>query len=155
MTYVDWAKSVPPEITGDAVWRVESYRLSLFAADLAWTDVSKLVQDRRTISLADQLYRSAGAVSSDIVEGYSRSSHKDQARFYEYALGSAREARNWYYEGRHVLGQLVCAHRLQLLTQVIRLLLTMIPNERALVLKDEPADYQFAPAFLEMVVPMP
>lgn len=137
MNYNDWMRTVPTEITGDPLWHVEAYRLALFASDLAWPDVSRLVQDRRTVSLSDQLYRSVGAVSSDIAEGYSRKSHKDQARFYEYGLGSAREGRNWYYEGRHVLGEKVTSHRLKLLTQVVRLLLTMIPNERAFVLKED------------------
>ncbi len=29
MTYDDWLKSVPTEITGDALWKMEVYRLSL------------------------------------------------------------------------------------------------------------------------------
>lgn len=148
MTYTEWTRTVPLEITGDPLWTVEAYRLSLFAADLAWPDVSKLAADRRTIGLSDQLYRSVGAISSDIAEGYSRLSHKDQARFYEYALGSARESRNWYYEGRHILGQPVESHRLKLLTQIIRLLLTMIPNERACALKEDSSEYLAANFFL-------
>ncbi len=156
MNYNDWMRTVPAEITGDPLWSVEAYRLALFASDLAWPDVSKLVQDRRTVSLSDQLYRSVGAVSSDIAEGYSRKSHKDQARFYEYALGSAREGRNWYYEGRHVLGEKVTSHRLKLLTQVVRLLLTMIPNERAFALKEDSPEYRVQGDFsLNDDAPMP
>lgn len=34
MDYEEWVKGVPGEITGDALWRVEAYRLALFAADL-------------------------------------------------------------------------------------------------------------------------
>jgi four helix bundle protein len=156
MNYNDWMRTVPGEITGDPLWSVEAYRLGLFASDLAWPDVSKLVQDRRTVSLADQLFRSVGAVSSDIAEGYSRRSHKDQARFYEYALGSAREGRNWYYEGRQVLGEKVTSHRLKLLTQVVRLLLTMIPNERAFALKEDGPGYRVQGDFsLTDDAPMP
>lgn len=155
MTFADWMKTLPATITGDPLWRMESYRLALFAADLAWPDVTKLVGDRRTISLADQLYRSAGAVSSDIAEGYSRKSGKDQARYYEYALGSAREARNWYYEGRHVLGQKVAEHRMVLLTEIIRLLLTMIPNERGYKLHDESVPYRAFSSEILDNIPMP
>ncbi|HWB52906.1 MAG TPA: hypothetical protein VG722_01895, partial [Tepidisphaeraceae bacterium] len=54
----------------------------------------------------------------------------ERARFYEYALGSAREARNWYYAGRHILSEPVATHRMETTTQIIRLLLTMIPNQR-------------------------
>jgi four helix bundle protein len=138
MTYAEWMETVPCELKDDPLWRMEVYRLSLFAADLAWPDVTRLVQDKRTISVADQLYRAAGSVSANIAEGYGRQSGKDQARYYEYALGSAREARNWYYEARHVLSERVALHRIRLLTQSIRLLLTIIPSERGYKLHEEP-----------------
>ncbi len=130
MTFEEWLRSVPPELTGDPLWQMKVYRLAIFAGDLAWPDVSKLLRDKRTVSLADQLYRAIGSISANIAEGYSRRSRKDQARFYEYALGSAREARGWYYQGRFVLSEAVALHRRKLLTQVIRLLLTIIPGER-------------------------
>jgi len=131
MRFEDWLASVPPELTDDPLWRMEVWRLALFAGDLAWHDVSTLVRDRRTIGLADQLYRAVGSISANIAEGYSRRSGKDQARFYEYALGSAREARTWYYQARHILPEAVASHRLHLLTRIIRLLLTIIPASRA------------------------
>ena len=120
---------------------MEVYRLVLFANDLAWHDVSKLVKDKRTISLADQLYRAVGSVSANIEEGYSRQSGKDQARFYEYALGSARESRGWYYRGRHALSEKVAMHRIQLLTRIIRQLLTDIPAERGYKLREAGKKY--------------
>ncbi len=55
MNYVDWLKTVPETLTNDSVWRIEAYRLSLFAADVAWHDVTKLTQDKRTLGLADHL----------------------------------------------------------------------------------------------------
>src|SRR5688572_7322969 len=103
MNYEDWLKTVPEEFTGDALWRMEVYRLAVFAGELAWPDVSKLVSERRTLSLSDQLFRAVGSVAANIAEGYSRGTGKDQARFYEYALGSAREARGWYFQARPVL----------------------------------------------------
>ena len=111
MTFGEWMETVPQELKGDPLWRMEVYRLGLFAADLAWPDVTKLVQDKRTIGLADQLYRAAGSTSANIAEGYGRQSGKDQARYYEYALGSAREARDWYYKARHVLTNTVAMHQ--------------------------------------------
>ena len=141
MTFKEWMETVPSVIRNDAVWRIEAYRLALFAGDLAWQDVSKLVRDKRTISLADQLNRSAGAISGNICEGYSRRSGKDQARFYEYGLGSAREARDWYYKGRHVLGEKVCNHRMELVTEVIKHLLVIIPTERGFKLQEEAGSY--------------
>src|ERR1051325_4687659 len=145
MNYRSWEDQVPEQIKKDTVWNSKAYRLALFAADLSWHDVTKLVGDKRTISLADQLYRSTGAISADIEEGYSRGTGRDRARFYEYGLGSAREARGWYYKGRHVLGESVVAHRIGLLAEVIKLLLTMIPNQRGGVLKEDPLGYHAEP----------
>ena len=155
MTYNEWLASVPPELTNDPLWRMEVYRLAVFAGDLAWHDLSKLVEDKRTISLSDQLYRAIGSVSANIAEGYSRRSGKDQARFYEYALGSAREARGWYYQGRHILSEAVATHRIKLLTRIIRLLLTIIPAERGYKLKEEQASYDVDLIDLLDNIPMP
>jgi four helix bundle protein len=142
MNYEMWAKTVPAEITGDSLWKMEAYRLALFAADLSWRDVTKLAGDRRTLDLAGQLYRAVGSVEANISEGYSRGSGRDRARFYEYALGSARESRGWYYKGRHVLGDAVTEHRLRLFTQLVRLLLAMVPDQRtygSFLREDNPA----------------
>lgn len=141
MTYDEWLASVPSELTNDPLWRMEVYQLGLFASDLAWHDVSKLAQDKRTITLADQLYRAVGSISANIAEGYSRKSGKDQARFYEYSLGSAREARVWYYQGRGILSVAVATHRPQLLTKIIRLLLTIVPSERGYKLTEKATAY--------------
>lgn len=153
MKYDDWLKSVPAEITGDLLWKVEAYRLALFLADLAWHDVTKLTQDKRMFGLADQLYRAVGSMSANISEGYSRSSGKDRARFYEYALGSARESRGWFYKGRHVLGENVAEHRIRLVTQIIRLLLTMVPDQRISYLKEDSTPYYCVPE--SGTVPLP
>ena len=130
MRFAEWTQTVPESIKQDSLWKIKAYRYALFAADIAWPDVSKLYADLRTRSLSDQLYRSAGSVSANIAEGYSRSSSKDRARFYEYALGSAREARDWYYKARHVLGPEVTEQRLELYKAIIQLLLTMVPQQR-------------------------
>ena len=84
MDYAEWERTVPEAITSDPLWRVEAYRLALFAADPGWHDVTKLMSYRRTLSLADQMYRALGSIGSNIGEGYSRGSGRDRARFYEY-----------------------------------------------------------------------
>jgi four helix bundle protein len=124
---------------------VEAYRLALFAAEVGWHDVTKLIRDQRARSLSDQLYRALGSISANIAEGYSRGTGKDRARFYEYALGSARESRDWYYKARHVLGEDVAYHRLNLLTQIIRLLLTMVPQQRGHTMREEDVPYEGDP----------
>lgn len=142
MNYDEWEEQVPQEIQDDSLWNMNAYRLALFLVDLGWHDATRLMKDRRTVALADQLYRALGSISANLAEGYSRGTGKDRARFYEYSLGSAREARDWYYKGRHILGKEVTRHRLGLLTQIIRLLLTMIPQQRRRVLHEEPPTYQ-------------
>ena len=142
MNYQEWEQTVPQVITGDVLWKVKAYRLALFASHPGWNDVTKLLQDRRTVELSDQLYRAIGSISANIAEGYSRSSNRDCARFYEYALGSARESRDWYYKGRHILGETVTAHRLDLMTEIIRLLLVMVPDQRGQVLSEEVSAYK-------------
>jgi four helix bundle protein len=146
MTYEEWEKTVPAAITDDALWKMRVYRLALFAGDLGWHDVVKLAQDRRAVSLADQLYRALGSVSANIAEGYSRSSGRDQARMHEYALGSARETRDWYWKSRYILGEDIANHRIGLLAQIIRLLLVIVPSERARHIREELNDYAPAPA---------
>jgi four helix bundle protein len=152
MNYESWIKSVPTEITGDSLWKMEAYRLALFLAELGWHDATKLMRDRRTLGLSDQLYRALGSIAANISEGYSRNSGRDRARFYEYSLGSARESRGWFYKGRHVLGAAVVEHRLHLVTQIIRLLLTTVPDQRGSVLREENVPYRITASELTLEV---
>jgi four helix bundle protein len=130
MNYSDWLKTVPVEIREDTLWNQEAYRLALFVADLGWHDTTKLFPDGRTLKLAAQMFDAMGSIGANISEGYSRRHQKDRARFYEYALGSARESRTWYFDGRYVLGETVAQHRIYLHTQIIKLLLKMLPLTR-------------------------
>lgn len=142
MNYAEWAKTVPSVIREDSLWTVEAYRLSLFLADISWKDAKKLSADHCSRSLSDQFYRSVGSMSANIEEGYSKHSSKDRARFYEYALGSARESRGWFYKGRHVLGEDVAEHRMELTTQIVKLLIKMVPDQRGYKIKEDIAEYK-------------
>jgi four helix bundle protein len=142
MNYDEWMLTIPKELTGDSLWKMEAYRLALFVSDVGWYDVTKLSRDRRMLDLSDQLYEALGSVSANLAEGYSRGTGKDRARFYEYSLGSARESRDWYFKARHVLGEEITLHRLRLLTHVIRLLLTMVPQQRGSILRDDRVEYR-------------
>lgn len=130
MDYERWKETVPNGIKQDTLWRMKAYQLAFFVVDLGWDDVSRLRRDKRTESLSDQLYRSLGSISANIVEGYSRGTGKDRARFYEYALGSARESRDWCYKARRVLGEDIAQSKINVLVEIIRLLLTMVPDQR-------------------------
>lgn len=141
MTYEEWLAAVPEEITTDPLWKMKVYRLALLLNDLAWNDALKLSSEHRLVGVADQLLRAVGSIGANIAEGYSRNSGKDRARFYEYALGSAREGRHWYYSVRHVLTEAKTQHRLDLLTQVCRLLMTITPEERKHTIAESRAEY--------------
>lgn len=130
MTYDEWEQSVPETRKGDSLWKMRVYRLGLYLNDAGWHNTTKLMRDQRMQGLSDQLYRALGSISANIAEGYSRGIGKDRARFYEYALGSARESRDWYYKARFILGEEIALHRMALLTEIVRLLLTMVPQQR-------------------------
>ena len=63
------------------------------------------------------------------------------ARYYEYALGSARESRHWYVNAEPILGKHVVAHRLHILSEIIKLLITIVPVERSRSIKETVAEY--------------
>jgi four helix bundle protein len=116
--------------------------LALYLGDLCWEDTTVLMRTRQTWSTADQLYRSVNSVGANLAEGYSRSTGRDRALFYQYALGSARESRDWYYKSRQVLGDEIFHRRAKIIVEILRLLLTMIPQPRGRSLREEQAAYQ-------------
>jgi len=93
MKYAEWLETVPSEITNDPIWKLEVYRLALFADDIGWEDILKLSKEKLMFSIADQLHRSLGSISANLTEGYSRSKGLDRARYIEISLGSARKPR--------------------------------------------------------------
>ncbi len=158
MTFESWKEGVPSEIRDDPLWSMRVYRLSLFASDISWRDAGTLRDEERTQSLADQLYRAVGSIGSNVAEGYSRGTGRDRARFYEYALGSARESRDWYFKGRFVLGEDVAQHRLSFMTEIIRLLLTIIPQQRGGEIREPGSRYETADVDVDQLlndVPLP
>ena len=146
MKYVEWLETVPSEITNDPIWKLEVYRLALFAGDIGWKDVQKLSKEKLMFSVADQLHRSLGSISSNLTEGYSRSKGLDRARFIEISLGSARESRDWYHKSRHVLSPEVVKHRMELLTRIISMLAAMIPHQRKNAIREEQSEYNIQPS---------
>lgn len=96
MEYEEWEKTIPASMKVDSVWKVTAYRLALFLSDLCWEDISSLSNDKRTAAVADQLYRAVGSIGANFAEGYSRSTGKNRALFYQYVPGSSRQARDWY-----------------------------------------------------------
>ena len=157
MNYANWLVEVPSEITNDPIWKLEVYRLGLFAGDIGWQDVQFLAKKPLMLSVADQLHRSIDSISVNLTEGYSRSKGPDRARFIEASLGSARESRDWYYKSRHVLPAEVINHRMALTTRIISMLVPMIPHQRKHAIREEQVEYNTQPSgfSLDLEVPFP
>ena len=94
--------------------------------DVAWGDAKLLRAEPLTERLPGQLYAAVSSISAHLGEGYSRSSGKDRARIFEFALSSVRESISWYQAGRPVLGEITTT-RLNALEELRRLLLAIIP----------------------------
>lgn len=157
MKYLEWQETVFAEIKNDPIWKLEVYRLALFAGDVGWQDVLTLSKVNLMYSIADQLHRALGSISANLTEGYSRSKGLDRARFIEISLGSARESRDWYYKSRHVLKTEVVSHRIGLITHIVGMLTPMIPHQRKNAIREERSEYltQSSIFSLELETPMP
>ena len=159
MNYQEWLTTVPIEITQDPLWKLEVYRLGLFIAEIGWEDVVLLNKNTLTRDAADQIIRSLNSISAKIAEGYSRSTGKDRARYFEYSLGEAREARDRYFKARRVLKQEVVLHRIKLLTQIVKMLNVFIPTQRKHGIREEKGIYitlsEFENEILHTLIPLP
>ena len=121
--------AVAYENANDPLFRMRAYRLAVDLLGGCMADAKMLRADPVTERIAGQLYAAVSSIGANFGEGYSRSSGKDRARIFEFALGSVRESINWYQAGRPVLGEAV-ASRLNDLEELRRLLLAIIPRGR-------------------------
>jgi len=131
MRYEEWLAGVPESLKQDPIWKFEAYPKALLLYDLAWTDSERMMNDPRGRAIARQLVESAGSVSANIDEGFGRGVDRGEyAQFLRYALGSAREARSWFYKARYFLSADVIQHRMDLCTEIIALLVTTINRHK-------------------------
>ncbi|HEU4748266.1 MAG TPA: four helix bundle protein, partial [Gemmatimonadaceae bacterium] len=114
----------------DPLSRMRAYQLARALLAESWTDAEKLRHHQVTEKVSAQLYAAVGSIGANLSEGYSRSSGRDRARIFEYALGSVRESMSWYHSAAPVLGDEVVQQRLDALEEIRRLLLAIIPRER-------------------------
>ena len=101
----------------------------------SFLDATALVANPITTELAGQLYAGIASIAANIGEGYSRSSGKERAHIFEYALGSVRECMVWYRAGKPILGESIVQNRRDRLEEMRRLLLAIIPRERGRAMK--------------------
>lgn len=139
MEYDEWEAAVPQELKDDALWRLQVYRLAAYAADLAWQDALALSKTALARELASQMYGSACSVSANIAQAYSHSAPAVRSQFLEDSMGSAREARDWYYKARHTLPEEVTSHRIGLLTRIVETLTTLTSQQRRKSLREAAA----------------
>lgn len=130
MTFDTWEQTIPERIRQDPVWRFLAYRKALYLHDLAWEDIRRWEKAPGIYALADQLIRSVGSISANIEEGFGRGYGADRNRFLRIAIGSAREAKGWYFRAHHLLTNQVLADRLALLDAIIGLLVTELTVQR-------------------------
>ena len=115
---------------GDPLERMRVYQLAKELLQPSFTDAEVLRAHPLTVEIASQLYTAVGSIAANIREGYYRSSGKDRARIFEYALGSAGESEEWYDVGEPVLGSARTAGRIETLREIQRMLKAIIPRER-------------------------
>ena len=109
--------------------RMRAYVLARELMEGVREDAEKLHANPITEKVAPQLYASIGSIAANLAEGYSRSSGKDRARIFEYALGSVREGMIWYHHGTAVIGA-GAEKKIDTLEEIRRMLLAIIPRER-------------------------
>jgi four helix bundle protein len=106
------------------------YQLAKELLEPSFADAEVLRAHPITVEIAAQLYTAVGSIAANIREGYYRSSGKDRARIFEYALGSAGESEEWYGAGRPVLGSERTECQVNTLREIQRMLKAIIPRER-------------------------
>ena len=127
--FADWVAVMRETRRGDTLWSVQAYQLASYAIECHTYDRQANAEFSKAPEF-DQLSKAIGSIAANIAEGYSRSSIVDRNRFYDYALGSAREAITWYDTLRFALGA-VTDERQATLIKVRRLLLTTLRTSRA------------------------
>jgi four helix bundle protein len=123
------------EDSQDPLKRTRIQELSNALISDAFDDSKKLAAEFVTHEIAPQLYASIVSIDGNIGEAYSRSSGKDRALRFEYALGETRESMSWYKGGRPILGEEVTVNRLDRLEEIRRILLAISPRERGKSMK--------------------
>jgi hypothetical protein len=82
--YIAWLRTVPNDFTADPLWRMSAYRFSMFLMTKSQDDLAFILRCQETRALGDQLLRAVGGISANLEDGYSRSSSRERAHFYEY-----------------------------------------------------------------------
>ena len=118
----------------DPLGRMRVFELDGELIPDCYKDAKLLRTDPITEEVARQLYTAVCSIEANISEGYSRSSGKDRALHFEYALGSVRESMSWYKSSLPI-GDETVKDRRNRLEEMRRMLLAIIPGERGKSMK--------------------
>ena len=138
MTYDEWEVTVPALLKSDALWKVQAFRLASYLGVVAGYDADRIAEARWLVKSAGQLSSATESIPANIAEGYARLSPKDRIRYYEYALGSADEAKSRYLTLSRRLDPSLVDARFAVLSSVTRLVLKMIRSGRLIDRPDDP-----------------
>ncbi len=104
LSYAAWESSIPAEVRADPLWGLRVYRAALYAGDLGRREHAGLRENPGSQTLPRNWCarpdRSARTSPKDTAAMAARIACDSTA----YALGSARESRDWYYKARDALG---------------------------------------------------
>ena len=126
---------VSVENSQDPLSRMRVFQLASELIPDCFADAKLIRADPITENLAGQLYAAVCSIEANLSEGYSRSSGKDRAMRFEYALGSVRESMSWYKSSLPILGEERVKDRRNRLEEMRRMLLAIIPRERGKSMK--------------------
>jgi four helix bundle protein len=119
----------------DPLSRMRVYQLAGDLIPDCFEDAKLVREEAITAEIAGQLYEAVTSIEANISEAYSRTSGKDRALRFEYALGSVRESMSWYKSLKPVLGDETVKDRRDRLEEMRRMLLAIIPRERGRTMK--------------------
>jgi four helix bundle protein len=119
----------------DPLNRMQVFQLAGKLIPDCYEDAKLVKEEPITAEICGQLYAAVCSIEANISEAYSRSSGKDRAMRFEYALGSVRESMSWYKSVKPVLGDETVEDRRDRLEEMRRMLLAIISRERGRTMK--------------------
>lgn len=75
------------------------YHLAVAIAEEVWSEVADWDNFAKW-SLGKQLVEAADGIAATMIEGYYRNSRREQAKFFRYALSSAKETALWWWRAK-------------------------------------------------------
>src|ERR1035437_666941 len=105
---LEWQARQPASFTGDPLWRLDTYRESLYLADRVRADVIEAGVPGSYAAMKEQLLTSVGSIAANIAGGDGRPTTADRVACLLFALGyrrgparGGRKFAPWYPQPAH------------------------------------------------------